>query len=483
MKAVNMSRRRLVQALPAGLAAPVLAAPAGGPRPNFLFILVDDMEYQLFQSMTKVRRLVTQRGMEFRNHFVTLALCCASRATILRGQYGHNHGVRDNHGPYGGFEKFFKDGLDASTIATWLQAAGYRTGLIGKYLNTYEAEAPHPNYIPPGWNTWLSPNGGDEYRQLNYSVNDNGNTVEYGHDPKDHFHDLLTTRANRFLREAAKDPSSKPFFLYLAPYLPHGPSLAPARYLDLLPDVKLPRPPSFNEADVSDKPGWLRRLPLLDSARIAQIRRFYRRQLQAALALDDMVESVVRTLQATGQLSNTFIVFTSDNGYFHGEHRIPGDKKRAYEESIHVPLVVCGPGIPAGRVVTQLTSNVDFAPTLAALAGVAPPGFVDGRSLVPLLRGRTPARWRQALLLESQPPEVNSVYQSYVGLRTQTDRTLVLWDYGFREFYELKTDPYQLQNRYTAMPEPLRMSLLAQLRSLRNAGGATLRRAEEVAAG
>ncbi|WP_028997435.1 sulfatase family protein [Azohydromonas australica] len=482
MKAVNMSRRRLVQAVPAGLAAPAWAAPSG-PRPNILFILVDDMDYGIFQQMPKVRRLITQRGMEFKNNFVSLAICCASRASILRGQFGHNHGVRDNEGPSGGFEKFFLTGLESSTVGVWLRSAGYRTGLMGKYLNNYPKEASGPNHVPQGWDTWLVPNGGNYYRQLNYTLNDDGLTVAYGHADDDHFHDLMTQRANRFLRAAAGDPPSRPFFLYLAPFLPHGPSLSPERYLNLFRDLELPRPPSFNEADVSDKPRWLQRLPLLDDATIKRVHGFYRRQRQAAQAIDDTVESLVNTLEATGQLDNTYIVFSSDNGYFHGEHRIPGDKRRAYEESIRVPLVMCGPGIPAGRTVGQLSCNVDLAPTFAAMAGVTPPSFVDGRSLMPLFSGAGPARWRQSLLLESQTPEVNSIYQSYVGLRTRSGKTFVRWDYGFNEYYDLRTDPYQLDNRVRTMPAELKSALVTQLRTLENASGAALRRAEEVAAG
>jgi arylsulfatase A-like enzyme len=479
MDAVNMSRRRLAMALPASLAAPVLAAPPGGRRPNFLFILADDMEMRLLQFMPKLKRLVTDRGMEFQNHFVSLAICCASRATILRGQFAHNHGVRDNQGPYGGFERFFLDGLEDSTLATWLQRAGYRTGIIGKYLNAYPIDASGPNYVAPGWNTWVVPNGGEYYRQLNYTLNDNGNTVAFGHDPAEHFHDLLTLRANRFIREAAGDPVNKPFFLYLAPYLPHGPSMAPARYLNLLPDLEMPRTPSFNEADVSDKPGWVRRLPRLDTTTVTRIEKFYRRQRQAILALDDTVESVVQTLRDTGQLDNTYIIFTSDNGYFRGEHRIPGDKRRAFEECIRVPLVMSGPGILAGRVTQKMSCNVDFAPTLAALAGVTPPGFVDGRSLVPLLRGPAPAIWREALLLESQPPEVNSVYQAYTGLRTANQRTFVQYANGEGEYYNLHADPWQLQNRYASLRPDLRAALASRMRALRDAGGTALLRAEE----
>ncbi|NML18743.1 sulfatase family protein [Azohydromonas caseinilytica] len=481
MASVNMSRRRLSLALPCGLAAPALAAPPGGPRPNILFIQADDLDYEIFSHMVKVRQLITEPGMEFVKHYCSLPLCVPSRVTMLRGQYAHNTRVMDNRDPYGGFDRFFQDGLESSTVATWLQGSGYRTGYMGKYLNGYPGEAVSAGltYIPPGWTDWFVPNGGDEYRQLIYTVNDNGNTLSFNGDPKTHFHDVMTQQAVRFLRQAANDPVSRPFFLCVNPYLPHGPSMAPARYLQLLPDVRLPRPPNFNELDVSDKPRWVKQLPLLDEATIAQMGRLYRRRRQSALALDDMAQALVQALQSTGQLDNTYVFFTSDNGHFQGQHRIKGDKKRVYDENLRVPLVLRGPGIAAGRTVSHLTANVDLASTIAAMAGVTPPGFVDGRSLKPLFRGPGPARWRQTLLLECQPPEVNSVYQSYAGLRTTDDRTFALFAYGFGEYYDMRTDPYQLVNRHAALPPEVRTAFRVQLRSMRDAAGAALRRAEE----
>ncbi|WP_066342546.1 sulfatase family protein [Azohydromonas lata] len=483
-KPVNLTRRRLALALPAaGLARAARAAPPGGARANILFIVADDLDYGIFSLMPKVRRLITESGLECRNHFISLTLCCPSRATMLRGQFGHNHGNLDNHGDYGGFAKFFHDGLESSTFATWLHGAGYRTGMLGKYLNNYPSEDSGSNYIPPGWDTWWVGKGGTLYSQYWYTVNDNGTSRSYGGEPQDHFQNVLLRRAQQFLRTAATDPAGKPFFLYVSPVLPHKPYVAQPQYLDLFPGAQAPRKPNFNEADVSDKPGWVQRLPLLDAAAIRQVDTIYRKRRQCAASLDDMVEALIRTLRSTGQLANTYVIFTSDNGFFHGEHRIPDDKRRAFEENIRAPLVVRGPGIPTGRVVRQLTGNVDFAPTFAELAGVAPPAFVDGRSLVPLFNGAPPARWRQRFLLESQPPQVNSVYLSYSGLRTAARQNFVLYDSGEGEYYDLAADPFQLENRYATMSDALKGELRTQVNALKTSAGAALRRLEEGSGG
>ncbi|WP_169516965.1 sulfatase family protein [Azohydromonas australica] len=480
---VNISRRRLALAATASLAMPAKSAPPGGEHRNILFITVDDMDVGVYQHMSKLRRLVTQPGIEFANHFISLTLCCPSRATMLRGQFAHNTGIRDNVAPDGGFGKFYLEGKEASTVATWLQAAGYRTAMMGKYLNNYPSVESGMNYVPPGWNTWFVANGGSYYTQYWYSVNDNGTTRNYGGAPEDHFQNVLLRRAQQFLRSAAADPPGRPFFLFLAPFLPHKPYRVQVEYEDLFPGIQAPRPPSFNEADVSDKPTWVQRLPRLGPAAVSAIDTVYRKQRQCAASLDDMVERLVWTLRSTGQLGNTYIFFTSDNGFFHGEHRIADDKRRAYEEAIRAPLVVRGPSIPAGRVARQVTGNVDFAPTFAALAGVTPPDFVDGRSLVPLLGGAPVVPWRRAFLLESQTAQAVGAELAYAGLRTTARQSFVLYDNGEGEFYELATDPYQLRNRYAGMPVALKGALAGQLGLLRNAGGAALRSAEEMVAG
>ncbi|WP_157264761.1 sulfatase family protein [Azohydromonas aeria] len=500
------------------LAALALGALLAGPaaaqgRPNILYILVDDMEHELYQYLPKTRALIEQQGVLFNQNFTSLSLCCPSRVSTLRGQYAHNTGIFTNAWPNGGFAKFHTDGLENSTVATWLQGAGYRTALIGKYLNGYPNTDVGPHYIPPGWSYWWSPNGGKPYTQYNYSINFNGRTVSYGNRAADHFNDVLTAQANAFMRESAADAAKKPFFLFLNPTLPHVPANAPKRYTGLLTDVKMPRPPSFNEADVSDKPSWLRRLPLLTSSQIAHMEMNYVKRRQSLLAVDDMVESLVKTLRDTGQLANTYVFFSSDNGWHQGQHRLPLGKSRLYEEDIRVPLAVRGPGIAVGRTVNKLSANVDLAPTFAQIAGVAPPAYVDGRSLVPLFAGPNPPTWRQALLLEShtgnageaaesdpagspgtdpgllEPPDQDAAVLApspafvYRGLRTAFGSTFALYDIGEGEYYDLYLDPYQLTNRYNGMNATLKAALTDQLNAMRNAAGQALRNAEEVPAG
>ncbi|NML18767.1 sulfatase family protein [Azohydromonas caseinilytica] len=472
-------RLLLLVALLCGVALPAGAAVAG-PRSNILFILVDDMDYALFQHMPKLKLLLTDRGMEFQNSFVSLSVCCPSRASILRGQFAHNTTIFGNVFPNGGFLKVYQSGIEASTMATWLKQSGYRTGLVGKYMNQYPDPKVGPTYVPPGWSLWFVPNGGDMDLQYNYKINFNGTTQRYGEAAEDHLNDVLLRQAQRFIHEAAADPPHQPFFLMLTPTLPHLPAVAPPRYLKLYGNLKAPRTPSFNEPDMSDKPRWMRNLPPVSAWQQRKIDQRYVRLRRATHALDDMVESLVQALQASGQLDNTYIVFTSDNGVHMGQHRLATGKGRAYEEDIRVPLVVRGPGIPAGHRVTHLAANVDLAPTFAAIAGVTPPDFVDGRSLVPLFRSTPPARWRQALLLESQPiaPE-----KSFHGLRTATNRMFALYGNGDGEFYDMDVDPYQLDNRYDTMPTALKAALTKQARALRTAKGAALRAAEEVRAG
>ena len=480
MKLLRVFQKLLwAAALLCGCALPAAAA-VGGPRSNILFVMVDDMDYALFQNMPKLKRLLTDRGMEFENNFVSLSICCPSRASMLRGQYAHNTTIFGNVYPNGGFLKVYQSGIESSTVATWLRQSGYRTGLAGKYMNQYPDPKVGTTYVPPGWSLWFVPNGGDVDLQYNYRINFNGTTLRFGEGPEDHLNDVLLRQADRFIRDAATDPPDRPFFLMLTPTLPHLPAVAPRRYLKLYGNLKAPRPPSFNEADMSDKPRWMRDLPLIGAWQIKKIDERYVRQRRATHALDDMIESLVQALQATGQLDNTYIVFTSDNGLHMGQHRLVVGKARGYEEDIRVPLIIRGPGIPAGRRVPQLTANVDLAPTFAAIAGVTAPDFVDGRSLVPLFRGAPPARWRQSLLLESQriAPEME-----FHGLRTANNKLFALYDNGDGEYYDMDLDPYQLDNRYDTMSTSLKAALAKQAQALRTASGAALRAAEEVPAG
>ena len=427
-------------------------------------------------------------------------LCCPSRVATLRGQYAHNTGIFTNASPDGGFAKVFADGLERSTIATWLQAGGYKTALIGKYLNGYPTGAPTNTYIPPGWSEWYSPNGGNPYSDYNYNLNENGTTVSYGSAPSDYLTDVISRKTTGFINRTVAANPNQPFFIYVAPYVPHGPATPAPRHLNSFPNAQAPRTASFNEADVSDKPAWLQAKPLLTSTQIANIDTLYRKRRASLLAVEDLLRDVIDTLQTNGQLNNTYIFFTSDNGFHQGQHRLDSGKNTAYEEDIGAPLVVRGPGVPAGLVVSKLTGNVDFAPTFAELAGVTPPSFVDGRSLVPLLTGTTPAVWRTAFLLEHGGPSITEASTNgllepqdafdvqaqatggapvFAGIRTAGDRTYVEYDTGERELYELQTDPNQLNNSYPTADPALKTRLSTWLGTLRHATGQALRDAEE----
>jgi arylsulfatase A-like enzyme len=405
-------RRKFVAALiAASLAVPVVAAApaerasaatraASTPsRPNIVFILTDDLDAATYDpaQFPALHDLLATQGVTFSRFYVDDSLCCPSRASILRGQLVHNTDVLNNAPPAGGFQKFHAKGREKSTVATWLKGAGYRTGLFGKYLNGYPATVSR-RYVPPGWDTWVSPSGGNPYAEYNYELNDNGNLIEYGHQPSDYLVDVLSKKATDFIRQSA---GKQPFFAYIAPYVPHEPATPAPRYANAFPGVTAPRNPSFDIPAQEDDPYWLRARPALSPGVLAYTDRLYRRRLQDMLGIDDMLRNVVTTLQQTGQLENTYIFLGSDNGFHLGQHRLPPGKETAYEEDIRVPLWVRGPGVPQGTTIGQLAMNDDLAPTFGAIAGATVPAFVDGRSLMPLLHPHPPSPpWRQSVLIE-----------------------------------------------------------------------------------
>ncbi|MCC7020347.1 MAG: sulfatase-like hydrolase/transferase [Ardenticatenales bacterium] len=388
------------------------AAPTDAP-PNIVLILADDLDTDL-GTMARdytpnIHRLIADQGATLADYYVTDSLCCPSRTTYLRGQYTHNHGVYTNGGATGGYERMVPLGLESSTLATWLQAAGYRTALIGKYINGYPLEG-DDTHVPAGWSEWFSPSAGNPYGSYNYTLNENGTLVRYGRTPADHITDVLADKADAFLA-AAPAPAEAPFFAFITPYAPHAPADPAPRHAALLPDLQAPRGGSYDEADVSDKPAALAARPPLTSRQMTAGDEIYRKRVLSMMAVDEMVARLIATLEASGQLANTYVIFTSDNGFHIGQHRLPQGKQTAYEEDIHVPFYIRGPGITPGTVVENvLAGNVDIAPTLAELGGAAVPDFVDGRSLAPYLNG-TPGDiaaagpWRQAFLVEQYPFE------------------------------------------------------------------------------
>jgi len=452
-------------------------------KPNIILILTDDQDVETLVHMPRIQALLVKQGLTFKNAFVTTPLCCPSRASILTGQYPHNNDIVHNRPPLGGFEKFRDLGREGSTVATWLRAAGYRTALFGKYLNGYPT-ADNPTYVPPGWDEWYGKfeRGPDIGDYFGYRLNENGRVVAYGKEPSDYLTDVLVEKAVAFIQSAARD-RTRPIFLYFGPYAPHaegapdGPPTPAPRHKGALAHMAAPRPPSFNEADMSDKPSHIQRLPVLNAKQIGELDHEYRTRVESLLAVDEAVERIVKILDDRGELANSYIFFMADNGYLLGQHRRPRGKGVPYEESIRVPLVVRGPGIPAGQSIDYFALNIDFAPTVAELAGASIPLSIDGRSLMQLLRvAKSPlANWRQDFLVEFYtPPGAPPTNQAYYGLRTQ-DTLYVEYASGERELYDLKADPYQLSSLHKVAGSERIKALSERLSKLKSCAAKTCR--------
>ncbi len=416
-------------------------------RPNIILMLLDDKRFDDLAAMPAVQSLLVDRGTSFTNFMVTTPSCAPARASILRGQYLHNHGVMRSQGEFGGFGRFHTLGHEKSTVATWLQEAGYTTALIGKYLDHYPYDEDFPasvtaTYQPPGWSEWAGVTN-EGYNSI--VINENGELNAYR--GKRHYStDVFANKAVEFITQAVS--TTRPFFLCLTPRAPHGPAKPAARHASAFARTSAPRPPSFNEPDVSDKPAWVRALPSLSDNDAAQIDDYYLDRLRTLLAVDEMVTTLIETLSKAGTLDSTFILFTSDSGYHLGEHRASQEKGSPYEESILAPLVVRGPGVPEGKIAAALASQADLAPTFAAWAGVEAPDFVDGRSLGPLLNGGpAPRTWRETVLVElfTDRPQDSTGNTGFQALRTEE---LIYVEYltGERELYDLVQDPYQIDN-------------------------------------
>jgi N-acetylglucosamine-6-sulfatase len=309
--------------------------------------------------------------------------CCPSRVTLLTGKYAHNTGVFANGGSNGGFETAHRRGLERDTVATRLQRAGYRTGLFGKYLNGYPNGVP-VEWVPPGWTRWVSPVSGDPYAEYGYDLNVDGKIVQHDRDPDDYGTTVYSRAARTFMRTSAQQ--GKPFFAALTVYAPHLPAVPAPSDVSKFPNARAPRTPSYNQRDVSASPSYVRDLPRFGTRTKAAIDALYRERVRSLQSVDREVGRLVRAAERAGVLDDTYFVFTSDNGFHLGQHRLPAGKYSPYDTDIRVPLLVRGPGVPSGDHVAAVTGNVDLAPTFEAMAGVHRPAANDGRSLLELAR-------------------------------------------------------------------------------------------------
>jgi N-acetylglucosamine-6-sulfatase len=478
--------------------SPADARKAGtGKRPNILVVMTDDQALADVKYMPHVRKLLAAQGTSFSNAVDSFPLCCPARATFITGQYAHNHGVAGNFWPYGWYGMKHRGNI----LPTWLKKSGYTTALIGKWLNGYGARDAHGE-VPHGFDIWRGLLDVSAYDYFNFIMNVNGKLRSWGdrdfakklvefanlevspgvktigdllvlahslftpgyygtQNREDYSPDVTGAVAEGLVRRQAR--SRKPFFIWWAPAAPHREDVAttilgrpgadprPApRYEKRSQDFVLPRPPSFNYSDPADPDNLVAQLPSMTDAQISQLELDYQGRLGSLLAVDDHVAKLVKILKQTGQFQNTMIVFVSDNGWVQGQHRIQGDKYTPYEESIHVPFIISGPGVPKGRTVSKQVSNIDFAGTLLDAAGAKPGRTQDGISLLPVARnpGRAPSR---VIELEATSPLFlgdgfpMAYDKPYTGVRTNRYK-YVVWSYGAKELYDLRKDPYEIHN-------------------------------------
>ncbi len=433
------------------LALALLAPAAAQAKPNIVFIMTDDQTV----SSTSVQRnvsLIQGQGTTFTQTISSYPLCCPSRATYLSGQYSHNHGVIHNAGPFGGYTRFD----NSNSLPLWLQGAGYRTMHVGRYLNGYGVQNPDITEVPPGWTDWVSAVGDQVFNYERWQTNENGQIFNRpGPDnPSEHQTDFFGRRAAELIDQAA--PSNQPFFLSLTfpaphsgfPIEPDDPPLLPTpypapRHRDAFAGTPLPRPPSFDEADVTTKPQIVADRPRLSPEWVAAIQENYQQELESLLSVDDAVGAVLNALERSGELDDTLLIYTSDNGFFHGEHRLPSEKILPYEEAARIPLIMRGPGVPRGRKIGQLVSNIDWAPTIVDAADARAQRLMDGSSLFGVMKDPRRESGREIVL-------ENGVGANGVPMFRALRNERYVWiDHkttGEYELYDLRKDPYQLRN-------------------------------------
>jgi N-acetylglucosamine-6-sulfatase len=424
------------------------------PRPNIVFVLTDDLSWNLVKYLPQVRALQAE-GMTFTDYVVTDSLCCPSRASIFTGRFPHNTGVFTNAGPDGGFAAFHDNGQESDTFATGLRARGYRTAMMGKYLNGYQpnrlTSGGDDTYVPPGWSTWNVSGGG--YGGYWYNITDERTVVPHADEPADYITDVLGDKGVEFIGRSAR--SKKPFFLEVATYAPHAPYTPAPRHVNELAGLTAPRGPEFDTLP-TDAPPWLAVRAPLTAQQKANIDRAFRLRAQSVQAVDELIARLRAALTDAGVAENTLVVFSSDNGFHLGEYRMPVGKSTAFDTDVRVPLVVAGPGVPPGRRSDAAVANIDLAPTFLDAGRARVPSTMDGRSMLPLLYGGSDDTWRTANLVEhhgqvirrddpDRPEPGSGNPPTYSALRTKT-YTYVEYADGSREYYDRTRDPHQLHN-------------------------------------
>ncbi|RDW82570.1 arylsulfatase-1 [Coleophoma cylindrospora] len=475
----------------------------GDSRPNIIVILTDDQDLhmQSVEYMPLLKKHMIDQGTYYKKHYCTTAICCPSRVTLWTGKNAHNTNVTDVHPPYGGFPKFVSEGLNKNYLPVWLQEAGYSTFYTGKLFNAHNVQnwnSPHP----AGWTSsdFLLDPFTYEYLNATFQRNQDEPVSHEG----EYSTDVLAQKAFGLLEEAVD--LGKPFFLTMAPIAPHSNVAAqqfpeprstpftaaelmqvkmttpiPAqRHKDLFPGAKVPRTANFNP----DKPSgvsWLKHLDQLSAEAVQYNDDYYRARLQALQAVDEMVDELFERLASYGLLENTYVIYTSDNGFHISQHRLPPGKECGFEEDINIPLIIRGPSIPVGGETDIVTAHTDIVPTIFKLAGIKPREDFDG-SAIPLnktgLQQAIGERqehvnveyWGNALpegkhwfSLDDGKPVFyvnNNTYKALRLIGKDYNLFYSVWCTNEHELYDMVTDPYQINNIYHSAPtEPERTIL------------------------
>ena len=446
---------------------------------NVVMILADDLDWAGFNQVPRLAAL-KKEGTTLSNFVVTNSLCCPSRTSFMRSQYVHNHRVLTNvKATGGGWETFAARGLEKDCLPTWLQKTGVNTSLIGKYLNGFPNGTPAINYIPPGYDYFVTSTSKNQaYQGFDYTLNENGTLKDYGRKSSDFMNAVLVKNATAYLKSV-----KAPFFIEFASNNPHTPAPFEAKYAKTHTTDVIPRTPAFNTAGTNEL-GWLAGREVLTAKRISNLDRLWQKRLRSTESIADTYEALQAQLKATGHSDDTLIILTSDNGYHAGVHRLATGKQTAYKEDAVVPAIFIGPGIAKGAVISQITSMVDLGPTISSIFGAKTPSYIDGRNLAPLLRGETQTPWRTAALTENlarttpgDPDYSPDAVPPFHALRSE-NWLYVEYFNGDVELYDLKTDPFEMNNVQASTNPAIVAQLHAQLQALQNCKGATCRLAD-----
>jgi N-acetylglucosamine-6-sulfatase len=474
---------------------------AASSKPNIIMFTTDDQTVRDLAAMPKTQALLGAQGANFLHSYVSMSLCCPSRITVQTGEYAHNHHVMGNTPPQGGYGVF----NDKNDLPVWLQRAGYRTIHIGKMPNGFGTET-NETYVPPGWGPFNGGAGRGEFyafikpasAYFGFDLDENGVLSQYPPDAyqTDVYADLAVDRIDAHFTNHANDP----LYMQVQFFAPHDPADPAPRHVGAFATTPLPIDKSFNEKNVKDKPGWIRKISRFGPGLIAKIQTRYQHRLETLLSVDDAVERIVNELNDKGALANTYIIFTSDNGFMQGQHRLHQGKFAPYEPSIQVPLLMRGPGIPPGAQPRALVWNGDITATILKIADAQADLTQDGRSLLPYARDPN-LRSTRPILIETGPPGATNepgtpvsaasgrrahfgtyvknldqdrtaqIARAIVAPRYRAIRTgrylLVKYSDGSRELYDLKSDPLELKSKYKdSRYFPVRKYLLKKLKGL-----------------